>query len=80
MTIAIIGVIPQVEGDLRAEFNRWLRGGRTDRFAGDDGRPLRLDEYPFWNQAMRDAALLEYNRIAGERDARRTAEEQRRGA
>ena len=70
----------QVFSDIRTEFIKWLKGGsnKPNRYVGDDGRLLFLDEYPFWSVDQQTAAQTEWNRLQGGVAQRRSDETDRR--
>lgn len=70
----------QVFFNIRIQFDNWLGGGPdfSNRYVGDDGRPLYLDEYPFWPAIIQVAAAAEWTRLQDTIATERTAEQGRR--
>lgn len=45
----------QLRADRRSKLRTWLARTDGDRWDGDDGRQLWLDEWQWWPQAAKDA-------------------------
>ena len=75
------GVNHVVYSNVRTELDQWLEGAPafTARYGGDDGRPLSLDEHPFWTVDMQVAAKAEWDRLQATVADKVTAETVRRG-
>ena len=62
----VIEPFVQLKEDRRHKLNSWLVLQDGSRWEGDDGRVLRLDEYPFWPQNIKDAELAYFAKIDAE--------------
>lgn len=56
----------QLKEDRRHKLNAWLMLQDGSRWPGDDKRILRLDEYAFWPQEIKDAENAYFAKIDAE--------------
>lgn len=62
----LIDPITQLKENRRHKLNSWLVLRDGSRWEGDDGRILRLDEYQFWSQNIKDAEQAYFAKIDAE--------------
>ena len=68
--------IEQLRADRRHALNAWLSGATEDgspRWDGDDGRVLRLDEYPFWPASIQTAEAGKFAELDAAYEAAKAA-------
>lgn len=71
-----MNTIKQLRADRRHALNGWLAGGTPDgspRWDGDDGRVLRLDEYPFWPIEIQQAEAAKFAKLDAEYETAKAA-------
>ena len=66
METQIIAPLAQLKEDRRHKLNSWLVLQDGSRWVGDDRRILRLDEYVFWPQEIKDAEQKYFAKIDAE--------------
>lgn len=62
----MIDKLVQLKEDRRHKLNSWLMLQDGSRWSGDDKRILRLDEYHFWPQEIKDAENAYFAKINAE--------------
>lgn len=65
-----ISPLDQLRAERRQKLECWLAGvGFGERWPGDDGRELRLDEAPWWPEVVSAAESAYFDSIDAEFDA-----------
>ena len=65
----------QLRANRRHALSGWLDGGAgSPRWDGDDGRVLRLDEQPFWSDAIKAAEQARFEVLDAEYEAAKASE------
>jgi hypothetical protein len=55
--------IEQLRANRRHALNAWLHRKDGGRWDGDDGRILKLDEFQFWPEHIKQSERDEFNRL-----------------
>ncbi len=63
----------QLRENRRHKLNGWLVSNSKDRWEGDDGRILRMDEYVFWETKIQAAQNCFFATIDAEYDLAKEA-------
>lgn len=58
-----IDTLQQLRENRRHKLNAWLVGGNGNRWANDDGRFLKLDEFAFWPTEIQEAEKAYFAKI-----------------